>query len=205
MDISLLRKLKYLFLPLMACLILCCRKEHLQPPIPEGEQAPVVYITAKLDDDSVYFAGGVDYYAGSTSVFDTLIYRSFGFTLQNTLDSAHSYFQILINNYQSLQGNLQNDLDSSIFADVRHYQYPHNINHFIPLAVTVNWIDSAGKKFSSDGVEQVHFFSINTVEDVLFDGKKYKEVTVEFDCTLDAVGDVIHLTNGKGTLLFGVD
>ncbi len=190
---------------MLLSMIFSCKKEHLQPDPPPGSTEPLVYIAAKLNDDSVYFAAGVDSYVGSTSVFDTLHYRAFSFTLKTPNDSLRSYFKISINNYTDTLGVLQDDLDHSIYVDLRHYQFPHNINHFTTLAITVNWIDSAGKTFSSDVVEQPDLFSITAVEDVIFEGKDYKQVSVEFDCTLDHEGTTLHLTNGKATLLFGTN
>lgn len=182
-----------------------CEKKHLDPILPEGTDEPVVYITAKLDNDSIYLAGGINDYAGNTSVTDSLNhYRTFHFTLED-VHLTHPSFQVSINNYQTALSDHQSDLSHSIFVDERHYQYPENIDHFIPLAVTITWIDATGKEFSSAKVEQIHLFHITAVEDVVFEGRDYKKVSVEFDCRLENDGTILHLTEGKATLLFSSD
>ena len=198
-----IRKLiRVLFGFLVFCCFLSCKKQHLDPVLPEGTTEPLVYISAKLDNDSIYIVGGINDYAGNTSVTDTLNhYRAFNFTLADT-HSAHLSLQVSINNYQTALGDHQNDLNYSIFVDERHYQYPENIEHFIPLAVTITWIDETGKRFSSATVEQTHLFLITAVEDVVFEGTDYKKVSAEFDCLLENDGAIIHLTEGKATLLF---
>ena len=201
-----IRKFMRFFFGFLAfCCFFSCGKQHLDPVPPEGTAEPLVYISAKLDNDSIYIAGGTNNYAGNTSVTDTLNhYRAFNFILEDD-HSTHLSFQVSINNYQTALSDLQSDLSHSIFVDERHYQYPENIDHFIPLAVTITWIDAAGNKFSSATVEQTHLFVITTVEDVVFEGKDYKKVSAEFDCGLENDGAIIHLTEGKATLLFSAD
>lgn len=203
MQKQLITIVKCLMVPVALSFIFSCEKEHLQPVSPPGSQVPLVYVTANLGSDSVYFAGGVNSYVGSTSVFDSSHFRTFNFTLKNPQNSFHSYFQISINNYRNVQGVLQNDLDSSVYTGTRNYQ---DSVHFMPLAATVVWYDSAGVRFSSDLFQQPHLFSITIVEDVIFENNNYKKSTVEFDCNLrDINGNVLHLTNGRATILLGVN
>lgn len=194
---------KCLMVLVLLSFIFSCKKEHLEPATPPGNPAPLVYITSSLDNDSVYFAGGVNNYVGNTSVTDSLTYRAFNFTLKNPNHPAQSYFQISINNYQNALGVAQTDLDSSINVSTRNYQ---DTIHFMPLAATVEWIDAAGIKFTSVLSQQTHLFSITSVEDVIFENKHYKKATVEFECNLsDSSGHILHLTNGRATLLFGLN
>src|SRR6185295_13293071 len=93
--------------------IFSCKKEHLQPVVIPGDPEPLVYVSAKLDGDSVYFAGGVNGYTGSPSVFDTGNNRAFNFTLKNPQLPLQSYFKISINNYSGVLGDPQSDLDNS--------------------------------------------------------------------------------------------
>ena len=190
----------------MLSFTISCKKEHLEPATPPGNPEPLIYITAKLSNDSVYFTGGVNNYVGNTSVTDSLTYRTFNFILKNPNHPAQSYFQISINNYENVLGVAQDDLDSSIYTGTRHYQLLTSISNFTPLNVTVDWINSAGIKFSSGLLQQNHLFSIISVEDVIFENKKYKISTVVFDCNLSAMnGHIIHLTHGRATILFGVN
>ncbi|MEO6132373.1 MAG: hypothetical protein ABIQ02_11030 [Saprospiraceae bacterium] len=182
--------------------ICSCEKEHLEPTPPPGSTEPLVYIRANLNHDSIYLAGGKDSYVGSVSVSDLLTNRAFNFTLKNTHHPLHSYFQISINNYQSIQGALPDDLNNTIFPGIRHYQ---DTGHFIPLAATVVWIDPAGIRFSSDASAQTQSFIINSVEEVIFENNHFKKALLEFDCTLsDDHGHVIHLTHGKANVLYGI-
>lgn len=184
------------------CFFFSCKKEHLPPDSEVTDHQ--VFITALLGTDSVYFAGGVNSYMGSVSFKDTLTFRMFNFTLKNLQNDSCSYFEISINNYKDVLGIPQSDLDSSIYISMRPFQYPGEILYFIPLGVTVTWVDTAGLKFSSSTVQQSHLFSITAVDDVVFENKNYKEVSVEFECNLDADGSIIHLTNGKATIMFGI-
>lgn len=193
----------YIILPLALCIILSCKKEHLQPdPLP-GNPQPLVYISALMDSDSVYFAGGLNSYVGSTSVNDVQHFRVFNFTLKDHKNPNHSYFQFSINNCKNMQGDIQSDLDNSIYKDKRNYQ---DTSHFVPLAATLIWFNSAGVKFSSNLSQQSKPFSIASVEDIVFENKNYKKTTVEFECNLKAInGHVLHLTKGRAIILFGVN
>ena len=179
-----------------------CEKEHLQPDIP-GQPDPFVYFIGRIENDSVRIGGGVDSYIGSTSVRDTLSRRMFNFALQNIHNPALLSIHFSINNYQIHLGEVQGDLDHTIFPGVRHFQ---DSNNFIPLAVTIHWIDHNGIKYSSAPLVQSQPLSINSVEDVSYENKSYKKATVTFECNLsDDLGRVIHLTNGRAVILFGID
>lgn len=186
------------------CSFFSCKKEHLDPTVlPGGTPEPLVYISAFIDSDSVYFTGGLNSYSGATSMFDSLTHRTFNFTLKNPHHPHQSYFLISINNYQNSLGIPQNDLDSTVFTDTRNYQ---QANHpFAPLFATLTWTDSAGVIFSSAVVNQNHLFQITHVEDIIFDSKNYKKTSVEFDCLIASIHDTLHITNGKATILFSVN
>ena len=79
--------IKYLIVLGALSFILSCKKEHLQPVSLPGDPEPLVYISAKLDGDSVYFAGGVNGYTGSPFVFDTGNNRTFNFNLKMQLSN----------------------------------------------------------------------------------------------------------------------
>ncbi len=197
-----LAHLKYLAFLYLSLSMVSCEKEHLQPDPPPGNTTPLVYISATLNHDSIYLAGGLASYVGSVSVSDILTFREFNFTLKSTNNPFHSQMEISINNYQNEQGVLQADLDHSIFPGTRHYQ---NKDHFIPLAANVTWFDPAGIKFSSDATTQNTSFKIISVEDIIFESKPYKKAMLEFECNLaDPNGHIIHLTEGRATALFGV-
>jgi hypothetical protein len=186
------------------CSFFSCTKEHLEPDTPPGATPePLIYISAFLDNDSIYFAGGVNSYVGITSVSDTFTHRTFNFTLQNSLDPSHSYFRISINNFQNMLGDLQNDLDSSIYSGERHYQFYSDT--FSPLGATLTWVDSLGVTFSSSFIHQTHLFSIIDAADVVFNNIEYKKTSVEFDCLIASDHDTLHITNGKATILFSVN
>lgn len=198
------------FISILTCVLLICalsiifscEKEHLQPNIP-GEPDPVVYVLARLGNDSIRIAGGLDGYIGSTAVKDTLGFREFKFILANPHHPFNSSLHISINNHQNIMGDLQADLDHSVYTGTRHFQ---DSGHFIPLAATVVWYNANGIKFTTRTLMQPHPFSILDVEDVDFEGKTYKKTTVEFDSTLsDGHGHVLHLTNTRATILFGVN
>lgn len=180
-----------------------CKKEHLEPVVPPGSTGPVVYITAELDDDSVYFAGGIDNYSGVPSFSDNLAQRRFSFELKNSQSPSQSYFKISINNYKPVLGNPQDDLDSTIYPGNR--SYTAGVLGFSPLAATVYWTDASGIEFKST-IAVPNSFSITSVENVVFESKNYKKAVIEFECYLDNSNNVtIHLTNGKATVLFSVD
>jgi len=190
---------KYLVVAVGLTLMVSCMKEHLEPP-DHPNPDPLIYIIANLNGDSISFAGGLNSYVGSSSVSDTLSNRTFNFTLKNPQTPGHSYFQISINNYKNELGELQQDLDHTIYPDSRHYQ---DAIHFIPLAASVDWHDASGVKFSSALSLQTQPFIINTVEDVVFENKHYKKTAVEFECNLsDGHGHVLHLTHGRAVILF---
>src|SRR4029453_15504242 len=115
------------------------------------------------------------------------------------------YFKISINNSRLMLGVPQEDLDSTIVAGTYYYQ--NAPSGFIPWAVTVDWYDSTGTKYSTNATMQTDDFVITSVEDVSFDNKTYKKAIVEFDCVLmeGNVFDTINLTNGRATLLFGTN
>ena len=186
--------------------IFSCRKEHLQPIVPPatGNTDPLVFITANLDGDSVYFAGGVNNYVGIPSMQDTLVnFRMFNFSIQNSQLPTQSYFKISINNYQNIVGNPQTDLDSSIYPGTRSYMFPGVI--FIPRFVQVYWVDAAGIQFKSTSTVP-NSFSIISVKDTVVDAKNYKKTMLEFECYLkNSSGSTIHLTNGNATVLFSID
>ncbi len=193
------------FLPLVLfCLFFSCKKEHLQPSIPAGgTSTPLVYISAILEHDSVYFEGGVNSYIGATSVNDSLTNRTFNFSLKNPQNPSHSCFLISINNYQNSLGAPQTDLDNTIYSDMRDYQF--SLHPFSPLLATLTWIDSTGVSFTTGAIHQSHLFSITNVEDVVFNSKNYKKLAVEFDCLIASVHDTLHVTNGKATILFSAN
>lgn len=181
---------------------IACTKQHLDPN-PPGETEPYVYISANIQNDSVYFAGGVHSYVGSTGIYDSLTFRSFYFNLINTNHGLFSCFKISINNFKNEQGSLQTDFVHSIYPGMRHYQ---DTIHFIPLAATIVWYNSTGVKFTSELLTQLHLFNILSVEDITFNNKKYKKTNVEFNCNVrDEQGHILHITDGKGTLLFGIN
>jgi|SRR6185436_5989753 len=184
-------------------LIFSCKKEHLQPIVPPtaGNTEPLVFITANLDSDSVYFAGGVNNYVGKPSMVDTLtLFRMFNFSLQNSQHPSQSYFKISINNYQTVIGDPQTDLDSSIFPGDRSYTFQGVF--FIPLFVQVYWVDAAGDQFESTSAIP-NSFSIMSVTDTVVDAKNYKKTSLRFECYLqNTAGNILHLTNGSATVLF---
>jgi len=182
-------------------LISSCEKEHLQPDIP-GQPDPLVYFIGRIGSDSVRIGGGIDSYIGSTAVTDTHTNRVFSFLFENFDHPSRASLQISINNYQQHPGDLQSDLDLSVFPGNRHYQDNHQ---FLPLAITVTWLDAFGTEYSSRLVSQSDLFSILSVDDTTYEGKDYKKVTVEFVCNLtDNAGHSLHLTNGRAVLLFSI-
>jgi hypothetical protein len=185
--------------------IFSCKKEHLQPVTPPGgNNEPLVFITASLDGDSVYYAGGVNNYIGIPSMVDTLAnFRMFNFSLQNSQLPSQSYFKISINNYQSVIGNPQSDLDSSIYQGNRSYMFPGVI--FIPRFVQVYWVDATGVQFKSTSAVP-NSFLITSVTDTVADAKNYKKAMIQFECYLNNnSGSTIHLTNGNATVLFTIN
>lgn len=194
--------LKYLGFLASIFLIYSCEKEHLQPDIP-GQPDPLVYFLGRIGTDSIRITGGIDSYIGSTAVTDTHTNRVFSFLLENFDHPSRSSLKISINNYQPHPGDLQSDLDHSVFPGDRHYQ---DIHHFLPLAVTVKWLNAHGTEYTSRLAPQSELFSILNVEDISNEGKDYKKTTVEFECNLrDDTGHTLHLTNGRAVLLFSVD
>jgi hypothetical protein len=203
--------LSCLVFPAALCFTTACKKEHLQPNIPESAAEPLVYISAILDSDTVYFAGGVNSYVGEVSMTDTMNLRYFNFYLFSQLSSPaqpRPCFKIYINNARPDLGAPVEDLDTTVVAGAMYYQgyqYP-----FTPFAVTVDWFDSTGAQYSSALIPQfpqIDFFNITSVEDVSFGNKTYKKVTAEFHCTLMQANSfaTISLTNGRATILFGAN
>lgn len=192
--------IKY-FLFIYGCLLLAaCEREHLQPTIP-GQPDPLVYFIGRIGTDSIRVGGGIDDYVGNTYVTDTLTNRVFHFTLEQPLHPQANAIRISINNYMVHPGTLQDDLDNSIFPDDRHYQDNHP---FIPLAVTVEWHNNHGIRYSSKALIQSDLFSITEVTEIIHEGKPYKKVTAEFECNLsDGAGHLLHLTHGRAVMLFG--
>jgi len=193
--------LKYFGFFVSIFLICSCEREHLQPDIP-GQPDPLVYFIGRIGSDSVRIAGGIDSYIGSTAVTDTHTNRVFSFLFENFDHPSRSSLEISINNYQQHPGDLQSDLDHTVFPGNRHYQ---DIHHFLPLAITVKWLDAHGTEYTSRLVPQTELFSILMVEDIIYEGKDYKKVTVEFECNLsDNTGHILHLTNGRAVILFSI-
>jgi hypothetical protein len=189
---------------LVLCSAVSCRKEHLQANPTTPETKPLIFIEAKLDGDSVYFAGGVNNYVGIPSMTDTITnFRIFNFSLQNSQLPSQSYFKISINNYKNIPGSPQTDLDSSIFPGNRSYMFPGVI--FIPLYVQVYWVDATGVQFKSTSLIPNNF-SITDVKDTVVDAKDYKKTKIEFECFLqNNSGGSIHLTNGNAVVVFSVE
>jgi hypothetical protein len=183
-------------------ILFSCKKEHLDPAIPSINSEPLIYVSTNLNGDSIYHAGGVNDYAGVTSYFDTINRRTFNFTLRNVHDTSNSYFKISINNYKNILGVPQEDLDSTIYASNRTYN--GGLLGFNPLSATIYWIDSTGLQFKSTPATP-NIFSIISVEDTIYNSKKYKITKIEFECFLQDFNNTIHLTNGKATVLFSVD
>ncbi|HKR06304.1 MAG TPA: hypothetical protein VJY62_16835 [Bacteroidia bacterium] len=206
MQKQIIQVAEFLLLLIALSFIFGCKKEHLQPITPPaaGNTEPLVFITANLDDDSVYFAGGVNNYVGIPSMVDTFTnFRMFNFSLQNSQLPFQSYFKISINNYQTVTGDPQTDLDSSIYPGNRDYMFQGVI--FIPLFVQVYWVDDAGDQFESTSAIP-NSFSIISVTDTVADAKHYKKTMLEFECYLqNNSGTTIHLTNGSATVLFSAD
>jgi len=188
---------------LFIALALSCKKEHLEPNAPaSGSSQPLVFISAKMDGDSVYFAGGINGYSGIPSYLDTNNNRIFNFILRKTSDPQHSNFKISINNYSNTAGDPQSDLDSTIYVSSR--MYGSGI-FFIPLNAEITWFDSAGNDYKSVAANP-NSFSINSVDDIVSGSKKYKKTSITFDCFLvHSFTDTIHLTAGDATVLFGIE
>jgi len=199
--------LKYLLV--FACWALAaCEKEHLQPDVTGTQAQPIAFISALIGTDSVHYAAGVDSYIGLTWMADTGSSRYFCFYLYNELSSPLQpvkCFKIYINNAALNPGNPDADLESTIVADSLNYQ--SYANGFMPSAVTVEWYDSTGAYFSSAAAPQFgNNFVITSIEDVYFQNEMYKKATVEFNCILmDNTFNLIPLTNGRATLIFGLD
>ena len=192
---------KYFAFLVSIILISSCEREHLQPDIP-GQTDPLVYFIGRIGSDSVRIAGGIDSYIGSTAVIDTHTNRVFSFLFENFDHPSRSELKISINNYQPHPDDLQSDLEHSVFPGDRHYQ---DIHHFLPLAITVQWLDAHGTEYTSRLLPQSDLFSILSVEDISNQGKDYKKAIVEFECNLsDNAGNILHLTNGRAALLFGI-
>ena len=193
--------LKFFAFLVLIVLISSCEKEHLQPDIP-GQADPLVYFIGRIGPDSVRIAGGVDSYIGSTAVIDTHTNRVFSFLLENFDHPSRSELRISINNYQPHPSSLQTDLEHSVFPGDRHYQ---DVHHFLPLAITVQWRDAHGTEYTSRLMTQSNLFSILSVDNISYEGKDYKKATVEFECNLiDSGGHILHITNARAVLLFGI-
>jgi len=196
---------KYFIVLVAFSFIFSCKKEHLQPEIPpaSGNTEPLVFISAILDGDSVYYAGGINNYIGIPSMADTLTnFRMFNFSIQNSHLPSQSYFKISINNYQNALGDPQSDLDSSIYPGSRSYMFQGVI--FIPRFVQVYWTNAAGVQFKSTSAAP-NSFLITSVTDTIVDAKNYKKAILKFECYLQGSGSTIHLTNGNATALFATD
>jgi hypothetical protein len=197
--------LRYFIVLIVFSFLYSCKKEHLEPlPLPpsSGSTEPVVYITAKLDSDSVYYAGGLSNYTGIPSYSDSGSSRTFDFTLKNSQLPSQSYFKISINNYTTVLRNPQEDLDSTIYISNR--PYTSGTFFFVPLAAAIYWVDANGNQFKSTTTVP-NVFSILSVEDIVVESKKYKKTVLQFECYLKYGINNIHLTNGEATVLFSVD
>jgi hypothetical protein len=188
------------FLSLSFC---SCKKEHLDPaPSPISNSGPLVSIAANMEGDTVYFAGGVDGYAGITAMEDIGNNRMFTFALKDSLHPLQSFFKISVNNYSNIQGNPQSDLDSSVYVSNRNYS---GGLLFVPLSAGISWTDSTGIEYKSTPA-MPNSFAITSVEDLVFESKKYKKALIEFECAVVYnFTDTIHLKNGKATVLFSAE
>ncbi len=197
--------LKYIIVLASLIMIASCEREHLEPNDPNDTE-PLVYILGKIGNDSIRIAGGLDNYIGSTSVNDTLASeRIFFFTLRNPETPGRSYFTFKINNFQHIKSQLQDDLNHTVFPGLKPYQDDHHLSPLVSLGVTIIWFDENQREYSTQALEQGQPFSILSVEDVVFEGKFYKKAIVEFECDLaDHAGHILHLTNGRAALLFGI-
>lgn len=202
----------------VACaFITACEKEHLQPVVPAGaSQQPLVYISAIIAGDTIHYEGGVNSYVGEVAVIDTNISavtcRYFTFFLYSELSTTMQpkpYFKICINNARSVLGPPQQDLDSSVFASVRNYQYYGSPTGFDSLDVTLDWYDSVGTKYTTSYYPQsgMDTFKLTSVEEISFNNKTYKKVTAEFSCMLmnENFTNSMQLANGRATIIFGTD
>src|SRR5436190_17746359 len=167
---------KYLGLAVAGLFFVACEKEHLQPDIPESQAVPLVYISAMLGPDSVYFTAGVNSYVGLSWVADTGVSRYFCFYLYSELSAPlqpKRCFKIYVNNATLTAGVPEHDLDSTIVTDSLNYETYGS--GFTPSAVTVEWYDSTGAQFSSTIWPQSQYnFVITSVEDVTYDNHTYK-------------------------------
>ncbi|HYV91404.1 MAG TPA: hypothetical protein VE978_06460 [Chitinophagales bacterium] len=195
--------MKLLALMILAVAIPGCKKEHLQP---DEIKAPLTWISARINNDSVYFAAGVDNYAASTFVNDVDVHRSFGTSIKSTV-AGSGYFEVFVNNYRDSLADLSGDLENSFQPGLFDYEYqPLGTMLFTPGGVIINWYDSSGNVYSSAYTVQSNAsFQIDTVETVVQDGLTYKKATVNFNCTLlDLTNyNFTEVTNGQAVLLFG--
>lgn len=177
----------------------------MQPDVPESAAEPLAYVSARIGNDSVHYAAGVNSYVGVAWVADTSSSRYFCFYLYNELIPVPKQcFKIYVNNAEMYSGIPVQDLDSTIVSDTLYYQ--DYTNSFYPSAVTIAWYDSAGTEYSTRMISQPNNFVITSVEDISHDNRMYKKVTVEFNCYLaDSNWNIIPLTNGRATLLFGLN
>src|SRR6476659_2782402 len=110
---------KLLGLMVLAAVIPGCRKEHLQP---DENGTPLTWVSAFVNNDSVYYAAGVNDYIGLTFVNDVDVHRSFGTSIKSTV-AGSSYFEVLLNNYQNVSADLPGDLDHSFYPGSFDYEY----------------------------------------------------------------------------------
>ena len=198
--------IRCLVLPVLLCFGTACEKQHLKPDVPENSSQPMVFISAVLGSDSVYYAGGVDSYIGDAYMTDSLSFRYFNFYLYNEVTGPYQpsrCFRIYVNNASASIGTPEIDLDSTINEGTLNYQT--YFSGFTSNAVTVDWYDSAGTKFTSALLPQSDNFTITSVEDIVYDNKAYKKVAAEFQCLLMEGNNfnTIPLVNGRAVLLFG--
>ena len=188
---------------LMIGVVLSCKKEHLEPKVnPTGSTEPVVFISTKMNGNSVNFAGGINGYEGIPSYLDTNNNRIFNFILQQPTLPQQSMFKISINNYSNTPGDPQADLDSTVYVSSRMYGSGFFI---IPLNAGIIWYDSTGNDYKSVAANP-NSFNINSVEDIISGSKKYKKTLITFECFLvHNFTDTIHLTDGEATIMFSVD
>ena len=102
----------------------------------------------------------------------------------------------------NVQGDPQSDLDSSVYVSTRTYG---SGIFFVPLAAGITWYDSTGTEYKSTAAVP-NSFSIHSVEDIIYETKKYKKADITFECFLVYnFTDTIHLSDGEATVMFSVE
>ena len=187
-----------------------CKKEHLEPD--QLDAQPLVWISADMDGTAFNYSAGINSFEASTLLNDSLTYRSFSSVIYSAQSGDSSRIEFRFNNYQNTMGVPASDLDSTIKVGAYNYAYaiPGTVswlaNHLTVLYTTSNGTKYTSYKYTAQA-QIGSSFEVESLEKIQKNNLSYLKCKINIRCILYAFSgtDTLHLNNGSGQILLGVN